>query len=441
MTQISGFFFVGLQFLPVFLFVFLSVKLKIKPGFGLFLLLFLYGIYNVFVPLADYFTQVHSFFGFEYPVALILNQSQALVYCLGISALLIGYFILKIFFKKQEDFQSLFFDFQQDWIPKVMIGFQLVLWALVVFNIQSSGISFFKIFDFNNQSEKDILFSADWQYPFLDLLSNCIPVCLYLQFRFTKGEKRIWFVFFFFWLIISLLSGWRYRIILLGILFIFHFLSISQIRISRLIPFLILVFVSFCWLTLNRMAIAKRQFQLITFDLSQFDLQIATNEFSNSRTFRSTLLYLDKNPEVQKQASESWVVFLKNKFKSKSNFSDHQRPKPWILSVTKAWIPNGWPWNPNPAVTQLEEFFLTFGYLGVFMGMLLVGFWSGFLDVKVDQPVFQSFKLVGTALLFQWTTRGFFLYQLQITLICILPFLVLYVVKPYLPHGSAANKA
>jgi hypothetical protein len=98
MTQISGFFFVGLQFLPIFLFVFLSVKLKIKPGFGLFLLLFLYGIYNVFVPLADYFTQVNSFFGFEYPVALILNQSQALVYCLGISALLIGYFILKIFF-------------------------------------------------------------------------------------------------------------------------------------------------------------------------------------------------------------------------------------------------------------------------------------------------------------------------------------------------------
>ena len=206
------------------------------------------------------------------------------------------------------------------------------------------------------------------------------------------------------------------------------------------IPAVFLLTVSMAWLTLNRMAIAKRQFHLITFDLRQFDPGAFNMEFSNSRTFRASLETMQKN-QVEHPGISAWTDVIRNKFHSRSSFPEGKRPRPWILDATKSWIPSGWPWNPNPAVSQLEEFYLTFGWLGMAIGMFLIGSWVKILDSEGPNLIWNAFRIVGTALLFQWVSRGFFLFQFQITLVCLFPFAVLMVLGSYLPNDSTPDKA
>jgi hypothetical protein len=202
----------------------------------------------------------------------------------------------------------------------------------------------------------------------------------------------------------------------------------------------LVVFLAMALLSINRMAIAKRQFQYVTLDLRQFNPEQFNLEFSNSRTFRATLVYMDEY-KVPQPGIKAWADFLENRTLPKSEFPEQARPKPWILSITKAWIPPGWAWNPNPAVTQMEEFFLTFGWLGLAIGMVFFGIWIRILDLPSNSLFVSTFKAVTIALLFQWISRGFFLFQLQITLVCFLPFFVLFLMASYLPNGSATDKA
>ena len=437
---ISVFFFLS-QLLAVGVGFFLLKRFKRSIGAGLTLIFILYFIYNFFVPGVDVLLSINSFFGFRFTNNQILSFTQGSVYSFGLLSIVCGYCIFYSFtnFSRKENF-DITLDFKNG-IIYLLIIIQMLVWILVIVNIISSGISLVNIFDFSTSNEADLLFSTSWKYPFIDMLSNCLPVCLFLQFKFSKKINWILVFLFSFWLFISLLSGWRYRIILFFLFIVVDFLILKKWSFIRIFLGALFLSISLSWLTLNRMAIAKRQFHLITFDLSLFDVRIFATEFSNSRTFKATLIYLDSHPEIKALGPGSWLRFLENKGKPKRDFPNFERPKPWILEVTKVWIPPGWPWNPNPAVTQMEEFFLTFGWIGLLIGMFAVGFWVGFLDVLVKDPVFQSFKVVGIALLFQWTTRGFFLYQLQITIVCFLPFLLLWLAKPYLSHVSAANKA
>lgn len=426
------------QLLPLALFFWAMAREKKKTGLGAWLIICLYLTYNLLVPVADFLSKTDSFFGFQYPLSAILWPEMTRLYATGWCAFLAGYFLVKKYSSPWEP--KFLLSPEPAWIPQLMTGVQVVVWFLIFLNYHLSGIELSQVLNPENREEKNILFSADWAIPGLDMLSNCLPVCLYLQWKFTKKRNGIWVIFFILWLVFSLLSGWRYRIILFFLFMVLHFLHHHNGKLTSLLLIFLAGTLIFSWLTLNRMAIAKRQFDLITFDLGQFDSGVFTNEFSNSRTFRATLIYLNQHPEKQSDGL-SWFRFMANKLKSKSSFPGGIRPKPWILEVTKAWIPPGWPWNPNPAVTQMEEFFLTFGFWGLTAGMLMLGFWTSFLDFSSENSVFQGFKMICIALLFQWTTRGFFLYQMQISLVCIFPFAVLYILKPYLPHGIAGNKA
>jgi hypothetical protein len=426
------------QLLPLLIFFLLMRREKLKTGLSAWLVIFLYLTYNLLVPVVDFLSFTHSFLGYTYPLSEVLQPEMTRVYALGWCAFLAGYFLLaRLRHRRMPEPEN---EADGRYFPVILTGIQILVWALIFMNYHLSGIDLLQILNPENREESNILFSANWAIPGLDLLSNCLPVCLYLQWRFSRKWYAGWMFLFIIWLILSLLSGWRYRIILFFLFMVLHQLRFHTWKIQHLSLIFFAGLLIFSWLTLNRMAIAKRQFDLITFDLSRFDMGIFTNEFSNSRTFRATLIYLKNHPESQSDGL-SWFRFLGNKFKPKNSFPDRVRPKPWILEVTKAWIPLGWPWNPNPAVTQMEEFFLTFGYSGILLGMLLLGFWTFFLDIPVQNSVIQCFKIVCMALLFQWTTRGFFLYQVQISAVCIFPLAVLYIMKPYLPHGSARNKA
>jgi len=431
------------DFVVLFLIPLLALMLPLfglKPIHERTALLFFLALHLVFivwVPATDRWMGIQSFFGYTLSWNPALDRLICGIYGLAIASFWAGYFFfirLPISGKFPQT------NLRKKNMTGVLYGIQILIWGLVLWNVISSGMSVSGILNPGNQNEKDILFSAEWRYPWIDLLSNVLPVCLFLQYYLKPRFSPVWIFFFAIWLGFSLLGGWRYRIILFCLFFVLHFLTNRKWNLRIWIPAAFLLTVSMAWLTLNRMAIAKRQFHLITFDMRQFDFAAFNMEFSNSRTFRASLEHKEKM-QAGHPGISAWTDVISNKFQDRSSFPNGKRPKPWILDATKSWIPPGWPWNPNPAVSQLEEFFLTFGWLGMALGMFLIGCWVRLLDSNRTNLLWNAFRIVGTALLFQWVSRGFFLFQFQITLVCLIPFAVLMVLGSYLPDDSTPDKA
>ncbi len=417
-----------LPLLPLLIGFYLHLLLGYKTG-GVskpaIFYLFLLGIYLVYVPITDRLLGINSFFGFQLPFGKAIDTRIAIIYSLVIFSFSMGSLLPALFFRRNSaSIRGLNGIEKSDRFRKLLYGWQIIVWGFFFFNLSASGISILGVFDPYNGSEQAILFSAAFRFPLLDLCTLSIPVCLFLLLQSGRKLGVLWWVFLIFWLVISILGGWRFRVILFVLFLVFWQLSTAY-RWKVLLSSAIIISLVLAWLTLNRMAIAKRQFDLITFDITQFDPALFNNEFSNSRTFRATLTApgADLAPGLN-----GWI-------------KTDNSTKPWILEISKSWIPAGWPWNPNPALSQPEEFYLLFGLFGMSLAMLLIGIWTGFLGLIGGNKLSDAFQIVGTGLLFQWISRGYFLFQLKISVICLLPFLLLWILKPYLSGKINENAA
>jgi hypothetical protein len=401
--------------------IIMARKYAMIPLASAFYLLLL-GLFIIYLPMADVLLGVNSSFGFQLPRNPELDGRIAAVYILAIAGFGLGFFAFNFWKRKRISGPSLSSFRQLTSLSSVLYVFQLFCWFLYFFNLKVSGIRLEGIFDPFNQEERSILFSANYRFPLLELFSAAVPVALFLLFRLGKAKEIHWWFFFIFWLIMSLLGGWRFRIILFALFFVFHWME-SRISLRKTMLFALLLTLSMAWLTLNRMAIAKRQFNLITFDIRQFDLTIFNNEFSNCRTFRACL------------SQEGW-----NRFPGFSGWQkESPESKPRIINFSKSWIPPGWPWNPNPALSQPEELFLLFGFPGLLLGMAGIGCFTAFCDRMRKDCFSSSLRIVLTAMLFQWVSRGYFPFQLKITFICLSPFLLLWLADRYLPRNPHEN--
>lgn len=417
--------------------VFYSVNQGVRKNLAFLICSGLYFLYEVFVPVFDSLKGIQTFFGYSILGNSDLQWEVLAVYLVGIS----GFFLAWFFGNKRLNTFSQSVNHRAIPTENLYIAillYQVVIWILVGFNISKSGVSLLSILDIRNHSEKDIIFSINWYSHGIDLLSNSLSVALFLQYWLKRKADGLWWLFFSIWLIFCLLAGWRYRIILLFLFFTVYFIREGKWSMKAIIAFSIAIMLSVSWLTLNRMAIAKRQFHLITFNLLEFDSEIFTMELSNSRTFKASLINM-KEKQLERGGLTSWTTYGLNKFKAKKTFETGARPVPWIIGATKDWVPPGWLWNPNPAVNQMEEFYLTFGWIGMIIGMVLMGFWVVLLNFSRFPLWVFPLQIIGIGLCFQWISRGFFLYQAQITLACLIPFLVLYLVARYLPQSNASN--
>lgn len=411
---------IWLLLIPVLVFQFRKTRtLPVSSVFYWCLL----GVFLVYTPVSDYLLGIRESFGFRLPYTPEINHSIALVYSLAMLGFASG-LLLSFSLAGSRRFTI---PVSGKWSGKggirLLYGFQLGVWLLYFFNLWSSGISLSGLFNPFHREEDGILFSAAFSFPLLELLAASVPVCLFLLMALKQYRKPVWWLFFLFWLLMSLLGGWRFRIILFG-LFCLLLLVESGYRKKGFVLYLLVFVLSMAWLTLNRMAIAKRQFDLITFDLRQFDLSVFNNEFSNCRTFRACL---SMPQAVSFPGFRGWM-------------KEGPAMKPWIIQFSKSWIPDGWAWNPNPALSQPEEFYLLFGWTGLLLLMVFSGMLTACLDRMRHDLFSRLFALVFTALLFQWISRGYFPFQLKITVICLLPFLLLYFAGPYLSPDSDGNK-
>lgn len=407
-----------------------------RQHWGILFVSGVYFLYHFLVPVSDFLLGVRTYFGYPLNFNRELVSEIGMVYAFGIGSLFMGYVLTGKVLRQVIPSEIYFFNNFLRQKTHLILGLLLGIWLLVFFNIHASGISVPALFDYTNQSEKNILFSAGFFSPALDLLTNCLPACLFLLLLAKNRNHWAWSGLVIFWLIFSLLAGWRYRIILLLLMVTGWGIRHWRWSFFRMAIACILLSVGIMWLTLNRMAIAKRQFSLVTWNLSSFDFGLLTHELSNSRTFHASLQYMNSN-HVEKGGITTWIEHVVCKLQPKSSFPGGERPKPWILHTTKAWIPSGWPYNPNPAVSQMEEFYLTFGWPGLLIGMLIMGALVALFDFKTSSNGMQILQIMCIALCFQWISRGFFLYQFQISLAVLLPFAVLSAHHAYLRYAKS----
>lgn len=382
------------------------------------------GLFLVYVPVSDYLFGIRESYGFLLPYTPEINRTIAAVYSMAMIGFGAGSGISLLLLRKKEYSLPFRIGPENASSIRLLYGFQVLVWLVYFFNLSLSGISLTGLFNPLNQSESGILFSAAYRFPLLELFSASVPVCLFIQLTHKENKKALWWIFFLFWLLMSLLGGWRFRIILFALFCLLYFFQAGY-PLKKALIFCALLATSMAWLTLNRMAIAKRQFELITFDLRLFDWKIFNNEFSNCRTFRACLCQpaADSFPGIQ-----GWM-------------KEGPDLAPGIIRFSKSWIPSGWPWNPNPALSQPEEFYFLFGFSGLFVMMAAIGLLCSWLDRIRSGFYSRIFSVLMTALLFQWFSRGYFPFQLKITLICLMPLLLLWFAGRYLSPQSHGNKA
>ena len=415
--------------IPGFLWLFLTFTAAFlcrenRPGTAVFFCWLLLGMYLIYIPVADVVSGIKEFYGFRLSFLPAISQTICLVYSAAIAGFAAGVWAGWLIFRNRTFSLPLLRVKQGPEAVAFLYGFQVLVWLLYFFNLHLSGIAAAEVFNPLSRNQHAILFAASYRYPILELLSASVPVCLFLLLLLGQRRKPEWWLFFLFWLALSLLGGWRFRIILFVLFVLFHQVQRTGF-VKWFLPVAMLLLPGMAWLTLNRMAIAKRQFELITFNLRQFDFQVFHQEFSNSRTFRACLSF---GQNLSFPGIKGWLKVP-------------PEGKPWILQVSKAWIPQGWPWNPNPALSQPEEFYLLFGLGGMILLMAGLGMYCIFLDRLKKEFWHHALHILLTALLFQWLSRGYFPFQLKITLICLLPFLLLQIAGPYLSFRKDGNKA
>jgi len=247
---------------------------------------------------------------------------------------------------------------------------------------------------------------------------------------YTYSKKSIWvillisahIIFFF-------LAGWRFRILLTFIgIFIYY---LPQIRFRQWWKWgiaLTSAFVFMLWISQNRMAFSKRMFHLMSYSISDYDAFRIMHEVGNCRTFMATLHFIETN-HISPDRGASLYLPILWRFQKAESFKGGLRPKPPLLELEKAWIPKDIKQNLNPGVSNLEEYYLSLGWLGMVVMMALFGLSLHLIPKSRNSSLSTGAQMVFTAFLFQFISRGYLPQQLKLLAFLSLPFLILNLVK------------
>jgi hypothetical protein len=398
----------------------------LSKHFSIAFVAFVYFFITLFTPFFDWYRDIDSHFSYYYGQYELKAQ---VVYLTGTVAILGAYIIsssrLATWLLSQIKFKySVATPFSHE-IGRLYWLTTTILFALVLFNVHASGVNLLSLFDLSNKELGNIIFSIYFYSDFLENLTNSLITCGIALYYYYKKKPWYWALLLVL-LAYFFLSGWRFRIFLtlFGIAVI-YLQSTPEQFYKRLLIALLGLTLTLSYLTLNRMAVAKRMFDVVEWNALAFNLDLLCNETGNSRTAKAMMRYRAEN-NLPLDGGMSMIGYIFVKLMPASLYPNQEKPIAPLLRQVKAWIPEGAvDYNPNPAISNMDEIYFSFGLPGLIFFMSLMAIGLAIVEhARMQMHLKPYLYVLFLGFLYQWITRGYLPQQVQLLFFLLLPFWV-----------------
>lgn len=370
-----------------------------------------------FILVGDYALYSISFNGFLAPTLFL--------YAFGLNTFLIGYYVYQNYIIKLSNPLPTI-SIYEGVIAKYILPLSLLF--LVILNWQFGGIKWWLMGDYSiNSTNTRIAAEAGYSKYLSSLLDSIIVATAILLLSKAKIAWKIAYTIPI--LYIYLISGERYRLILLASIIIIyliqtHYFTKKRVLIS--LPIVLVLLGCFWWYSSNRAIINKRFDTPIEWTNDRQGLSAFAGELSNCKTL-ALLLKTQKEGQFEYDYGETFSksalirAIPKFIYPEKVDYTPPQVATIYKLFTLRKEKKQG------VALTNLGSYYHAFGVLGVGLGMLLYGLWIGFVASKLQHNEFLT--ALFTALQFQVITRGYFPQIVELTFYCALPLVVIVISK------------
>ncbi|MES2388925.1 MAG: hypothetical protein V4543_13060 [Bacteroidota bacterium] len=415
--------------------------LQRHAAFGFCMLIYFFLLF--FTPACNYLLHTQTLNGISYAA---YTEKGLSIYCLGLAAFTGIYFYtarnLPLFMLPQ---------LLRKLVRTKAIHrrLQLLFWLflfIMLLNIQLGGADLAAVFNFKTRNVQGIIFRSHNFSGWLEASNTCLVSVLILAAVYGIPRSRI-----LFWSLITgfffLFSGLRYRLILVLMgwsLNWFMKLGFSRRNILKITTFTFLAVISLQYLTINRWAIAKRRWEYLTPDITRFSIRTLLTETNNSQVFFCVLKYRDENNEPFDLGKGMFGGIITRAIPA-SFFPKGLKPLPRSLEVVIAATKPPDQRNGIGALSNIDEYYTSFGYPGVVVFMGLLAYFLARMPVPMTEKISavhkadmiqensilneQTDTLALYAILvpglFQLLTRGYFPQQFELYVFLLLPLFLL----------------
>ncbi|WP_231427787.1 O-antigen polysaccharide polymerase Wzy [Pedobacter sp. Leaf250] len=223
------------------------------------------------------------------------------------------------------------------------------------------------------------------------------------------------------WLLMGLtifcymLLGFRYRILLLIIGIIYHFVVTSRLSLQTIIKWILIgSIISYAvnFITLNRTALKTLEFNNVTFEskvqngLSPY--QLIMNQTDNYKTEMLVVKYMRDN-NIDFDYGESMFAHILIRIIPASFFENNKKPSIPQSDIIKKSFNSKEGRYAGAAVSNVIEFYIAFGIFGIIFFMTVLGVFIGYISKRtvLNEPRGRVVIVMIAMVMFQEITRGY----------------------------------
>ncbi|RTZ00893.1 O-antigen polysaccharide polymerase Wzy [Flavobacterium sp. RSP49] len=281
-------------------------------------------------------------------------------------------------------------------------------------------------------------------YNYLAFLGDSL-ILAFIVLIYEKKFSKTWH-----WLLLggSLLAymvlGFRYRILLLIIGVIYHFAVTSNLSFKTVIKWIAIgcvVAYAINFITLNREALRTLEFQDVTFESkTQYGLspyQMVLQQTDNYKTEMMVVKYIRDN-NIEPDYGESMFTHIFIRIIPASFFENDKKPEIPQMNVLRNSFNSIEGYYAGAAVSNVIEYYIAFGVIGIIFFMSLLGSFLGYIAKKTNFDITRDrvINAMIAMVLFQELTRGYLPQNITLLAFLLITLKLFYKKR----HASSSNE-
>lgn len=321
-------------------------------------------------------------------------EDTVMIYTIGIASMLLGYLFMYVFTDAKRRNRAVYT--LNPKYPFYMWFFFLSL-VLMIFRNVSEGVY------------------GGGFYNYLVFLGDSL-ILAFIILIYEKKFNRPWH-----WFILGaaifcyLILGFRYRILLLIIGVLYHFLVTNRLSLVSLVRWVVIgvsIAYTINFITVNREALSTLNFNEVTFESDTYGnlspYQLMLHQTDNYKTEMMVMQYINRN-HIEYDYGESMFLHIFIRIIPASFFEGGVKPSIPQLEIIKNSFGTKAGYFAGAAVSNVTEYYIAFGKAGVVFFMLLLGGGLGYISKRTDLEVPRDRVVIVmiAMVLFQESTRGY----------------------------------